>query len=101
MTVLARCTASCRSSYPSTSFHVSNRHLFEVGPRSDHILGFVVLDPHARPWTFGLGIVCVVQVPAPEQMLESLWDTESDEVFDEVSLASRGSPRVSIKRVAG
>ncbi|CAM9658935.1 unnamed protein product, partial [Ectocarpus sp. 8 AP-2014] len=23
-------------------------------------------------------------VPAPEQMLESLWDTESDEVFDEV-----------------
>lgn len=24
------------------------------------------------------------QVPAPEQMLESLWDTDSDEVFDEV-----------------
>ena len=28
-----------------------------------------------------------IQVPAPEQMLESLWDTESDDVFDEVRMA--------------
>lgn len=26
-------------------------------------------------------------MPAPEQMLESLWDTESDDVFDEVKVA--------------
>lgn len=40
----------------------------------------------------GDGDVGSIQVPAPEQMLESLWDTENDDVFDEVRKAfcSRG-----------
>lgn len=33
------------------------------------------------------------QVPAPEQMLESLWDTESDEVFDEVRVIGEEDSR--------
>lgn len=29
---------------------------------------------------------CCLKIPSPEQMLESLWDTDNDDEFDEVCL---------------